>query len=195
MPPSRSAGVAIGWRRIGKTGRWFKPLGNRTGKLGTMPRRGYGNCRGSRFWLRHSPGRPAPSPMGPWPADAGLKPLQASCTTSGRMPQGRSGPRKEPARRLNYVTYSPRKRPSPGTNGARAGSGAPWPDNSGFIEEETGVNQAVGRQPRAFSLTAGSSATFTQTCTWGVPRKCHTNAGPSRRQLSHTPSPPRSDSL
>lgn len=46
-----------------------------------------------------------------------------------------------------------------------------------------------------FVTTDGSSATFTHTCTWGVPRKYQTKAGPSSRQQSHTWSLPISPSL
>ena len=49
--------------------------------------------------------------------------------------------------------------------------------------------------PLAFVLTVGSSATLTQTWTCGWPRKYQTNAGPSSRQLSHSPSSPMSPSL
>src|SRR5579884_2722960 len=51
------------------------------------------------------------------------------------------------------------------------------------------------RYPFALSGSAGSSPTLTQTWTWGVPRKYQTKAGPSNRQLSHSPSLPRSPSL
>src|SRR6476620_11768689 len=49
--------------------------------------------------------------------------------------------------------------------------------------------------PLAFKGIDGSSATLTHTWTWGVPRKCQTNVGPSSRQLSHTPSLPKSPDL
>src|SRR5262249_55778879 len=53
----------------------------------------------------------------------------------------------------------------------------------------------VSQKLRALRGTAGSSATLIQMCTCGWPRKYHTNAGPSSRQLSHSPSFPRSPSL
>lgn len=53
---------------------------------------------------------------------------------------------------------------------------------------------ARGGSIHVLSGTEASSATLTHTWTWGAPRKCHTNAGPSSRQLSHTPSPPISPS-
>ena len=40
----------------------------------------------------------------------------------------------------------------------------------------------------ALALTDGSSATWTHVCTCGTPRKCQTNAGPSSRQTSYSPS-------
>ena len=48
---------------------------------------------------------------------------------------------------------------------------------------------------RCYALTSGEAAMLTQVWTWGAPRKCHTNAGPSSRQISHTPSFPRSSCL
>src|SRR5262245_57312686 len=53
----------------------------------------------------------------------------------------------------------------------------------------------VCQKLRALSGTAGSSATWIQMWTCGWPRKYHTNAGPSSRQLSHSPSLPISPSL
>src|SRR4051794_40220882 len=49
--------------------------------------------------------------------------------------------------------------------------------------------------PFALVCTLGSSATLTQMCTCGWPRKYQTNEGPSSRQLSHSPSSPISPSL
>ena len=59
--------------------------------------------------------------------------------------------------------------------------------------QQSGARSA-GWLTRAQALvgTSGESATFTQTWTWGAPRKCQTNAGPSSRQLSQTLSSPRS---
>ncbi len=54
---------------------------------------------------------------------------------------------------------------------------------------QTGLPAAWACSPaQAFSFTVGESATFTQTCTCGEPRKYHTKAGPSSRQQSQTPS-------
>ena len=53
--------------------------------------------------------------------------------------------------------------------------------------------RCMARQPRqALVAMSGVSAMFTQTCTWGAPRKCQINEGPSSRQQSQTPSLPRS---
>ena len=49
-------------------------------------------------------------------------------------------------------------------------------------------------QVSAFNSTFGLFATCTQTWTCGEPRKYQTKDGPSSRQLSHSPSLPRSPS-
>jgi hypothetical protein len=62
-------------------------------------------------------------------------------------------------------------------------------------ERSTHVPDFFLRTSAARFLALGMLAMFTYVCTCGAPRKCHTNAGPSSRQMSHISSEPMSWSL